>query len=210
MGKPINPCAASAARAITAEDARNPSPDPRLRHRPASPPRLRQRRASPKLTHQGYAEDLVTEAVEELVAEGVLNDTRYLEELRQLPRRPRRRSLRIESELQQFGIPPTSSRPPSTAAPTGKPAPATSASAASAPKSPTPGPRRPSRPASSSTGLHLRPDPRRPRPRLRTRVVEAERASAQRDLIRRRHVVSVGHRQPPLHRRVIPVALHHS
>jgi regulatory protein len=90
---------------VTAEDARDPtrirgSAIALLARRDFASGELRR-----KLTHQGYAEDLVTEAVDELVAEGVLNDTRYLENYVSYHADRGEGPLRIESELQEFGIP---------------------------------------------------------------------------------------------------------
>jgi regulatory protein len=89
----------------TAEDARNPqrvrsSAIALLARRDFASGELRR-----KLTHQGYAEAAVAEAVEELVAEGVLNDARYVENYISYHAERGEGPLRIEAELREFGLP---------------------------------------------------------------------------------------------------------
>jgi len=90
---------------ITAEDARNPA-----RVRAAAIAQLARRDFASgelhrKLTHQGYAQELVTATIEELAAEGVINDARYVENYVSYHADRGEGPLRIESELQQFGVP---------------------------------------------------------------------------------------------------------
>lgn len=90
---------------VTAEDARNPdrvraSAIALLARRDFASGELRR-----KLTQQGYAEDFVTLTVEELVAEGVLNDARYVENFVSYHADRGEGPLRIEAELQQFNVP---------------------------------------------------------------------------------------------------------
>lgn len=89
---------------VTAEDARNPT-----RVRAAAIAHLARRdfaggELRRKLTQQGYAEELVTELIEELVGEGVLNDARYVENFVSYHADRGEGPLRIESELQQFDV----------------------------------------------------------------------------------------------------------
>ncbi len=89
---------------LTTEDARNPT-----RVRAAAIAHLARRDFASgelrrKLTHQGFAEALVAEAIEELVAEGVLNDTRYLENYVSYHADRGEGPLRIEAELREFGL----------------------------------------------------------------------------------------------------------
>lgn len=89
---------------VTAEDARNPS-----RVRAAAIAHLARRdfaggELRRKLTQQGYAEELVTKLIEELVGEGVLNDARYVENFVSYHADRGEGPLRIESELQQFDV----------------------------------------------------------------------------------------------------------
>jgi regulatory protein len=88
----------------TAEDSRNPA-----RIRAAAIGQLARRDFASgelhrKLTHQGYAEDLVTETIEELVAEGVLNDARYVENYVSYHAERGEGPLRIEADLKEFGV----------------------------------------------------------------------------------------------------------
>jgi len=91
---------------VTAEDSRNPA---RVR---ASAVGLLARRdfasggLRRKLTNQGYAEDLVTAAIEELVAAGVLNDARYAENYVSYHAERGEGPLRIEAELKELGLTP--------------------------------------------------------------------------------------------------------
>src|SRR5262245_4672852 len=89
---------------ITAEDARNPA-----RIRAAAIGQLARRDFASgelrrKLARQGFAEDLVTEAIEELIAEGVINDARYVENYVSYHAGRGEGPLRIEAELQEFGV----------------------------------------------------------------------------------------------------------
>jgi regulatory protein len=89
---------------VTSEDSRNPA---RIR---ASAIGLLARRdfasgeLRRKLIHQGYAEDLVTEAIEDLVSSGILNDTRYAENYVSYHAERGEGPLRIEAELKEFGL----------------------------------------------------------------------------------------------------------
>jgi regulatory protein len=90
---------------VTAEDARNPdrvraSAIALLARRDFASGELRR-----KLTHQGYADEVVTESVEELVAEGLLNDARYAEHYVSYHADRGEGPLRIEAELKEFGLP---------------------------------------------------------------------------------------------------------
>jgi regulatory protein len=90
---------------VTAEDAHNPD-----RVRAAAIALLARRDFASgelrrKLTHQGYAEALVTDTVDELIAEGVLNDARYVENYVSYHADRGEGPLRIEAELQEFGVP---------------------------------------------------------------------------------------------------------
>lgn len=89
---------------ITADDARNPqrvrsSAIALLARRDFASGELRR-----KLTHQGYAENLVTETIDELVAEGVLNDARYVENYVSYHAERGEGPLRIEAELRELGV----------------------------------------------------------------------------------------------------------
>jgi regulatory protein len=89
---------------VTAEDARNPQ---RVR---ASAIALLARRdfatgeLRSKLTQRGYAEEIVTGTLEELVAEGVLNDARYVEHYVSYHAARGEGPLRMEAELKEFGL----------------------------------------------------------------------------------------------------------
>src|SRR4051812_36154326 len=89
---------------VTAEDARNPdrvraSAIALLARRDFATGELRR-----KLTHQGYTKDVATEAVDELAAEGVLNDARYAEHYVSYHADRGEGPLRIEAELKEFGL----------------------------------------------------------------------------------------------------------
>jgi regulatory protein len=90
---------------ITAEDSRNPA-----RVRAAAIALLARRDFASgelrrKLIHKGYAEDVVAEAIGALVAEGVLNDARYVENYVSYHAERGEGPLRIEAELQEFRVP---------------------------------------------------------------------------------------------------------
>jgi regulatory protein len=89
---------------VTAEDARNPD-----RVRAAAIAHLARRDFASgelhrKLTNQGYAEEPVTDTVEDLVSGGVLNDARYAENYVSYRAGRGEGPLRIESELKEFGL----------------------------------------------------------------------------------------------------------
>jgi regulatory protein len=89
---------------VTADDARNPdrarsSAIALLARRDFASGELRQ-----KLTRQGYVADAVTQTVEELVAEGLLNDARYAEHYVAYHADRGEGPLRIEAELKEFGV----------------------------------------------------------------------------------------------------------
>lgn len=89
---------------VTAEDSRNPD---RVR---ASAIALLARRdfASgellQKLKQQGYDNDLLKESLDELVAEGMLNDARYAEHFVSYHADRGEGPLRIQAELKEFGV----------------------------------------------------------------------------------------------------------
>ncbi len=90
---------------VTAEDARDPG-----RVRSSAIALLARRDFASgelhrKLTNQGYAEEPVTETIEELVAEGVLNDARYAENYVSYHAARGEGPLRIEADLKEFGLP---------------------------------------------------------------------------------------------------------
>jgi regulatory protein len=90
---------------VTAEDAANPdrarsSAIALLARRDFASGELRQ-----KLTRQGYAADAVTQTVEELAVEGLLNDARYAEHYVAYHADRGEGPLRIEAELKEFGLP---------------------------------------------------------------------------------------------------------
>ena len=90
---------------VTAEEARSPD-----RARAAAIGLLARRDFASgelrrKLTHRGYIEEAVTEAIDELVAEGVLNDSRYVEHYVTYHAERGEGPLRIEAELKEFGLP---------------------------------------------------------------------------------------------------------
>ena len=92
---------------VTAEDARNPD-----RVRAAAIAHLARRdfasgELSQKLTRQGYTAALVTQTIEELIEESVLNDARYAEHYVSYHASRGEGPLRIEAELKQFGLPDT-------------------------------------------------------------------------------------------------------
>ena len=89
---------------VTAEESRNPQ-----RVRAAAIGLLARRDFASgelrrKLTHQGYADDLVAETVGELLAEGVLNDARYVEHYVSYHAARGEGPLRIEAELKEYGV----------------------------------------------------------------------------------------------------------
>jgi regulatory protein len=89
---------------VTAEDSRDPE---RLR---ASAIALLARRdfasgeLAQKLKHQGYDDELVKESIDELTAEGMLNDARYAEHFVSYHADRGEGPLRIEAELKEFGL----------------------------------------------------------------------------------------------------------
>lgn len=89
---------------VTAEDSRNPD---RVR---ASAIALLARRdfasgeLAQKLKHQGYDDELVKESIDELTAEGMLNDARYAEHFVSYHADRGEGPLRIEAELKEFGL----------------------------------------------------------------------------------------------------------
>jgi regulatory protein len=90
---------------VTSEDSHNPT-----RIRAAAIALLARRDFASgelrlKLTHQGYASDLVTETINELVSEGILNDARYAEHYVSYHADRGEGPLRIEAELKEFGVP---------------------------------------------------------------------------------------------------------
>jgi regulatory protein len=88
----------------SSEDARNPD-----RIRAAAIVHLSRRdfasgELHKKLTHQGYVESLVTDLIDELTAEGVLNDPRYAENFVAYHANRGEGPLRIQAELREFGL----------------------------------------------------------------------------------------------------------
>jgi len=91
----------------TAEDARNPD-----RVRGAAIGLLARRdfasgELHQKLTRQGYTEPVVTQTIDDLTEEGVLNDARYAEHYVSYHASRGEGPLRIEAELKEFGLPET-------------------------------------------------------------------------------------------------------
>ena len=90
---------------VTTEDARNPD-----KVRAAAIALLARRDFASgellrKLTHRGYSEEPVAQTIEELVAEGVLNDARYAEHYVSYHADRGEGPLRIEAELREMGVP---------------------------------------------------------------------------------------------------------
>jgi regulatory protein len=90
---------------VTAEESRNPE-----RARAAGMALLARRDFASgelrrKLTHRGYAEEAVAEAIADLVTEGVLNDARFAEHYVSYHAERGEGPLRIEAELTEHGLP---------------------------------------------------------------------------------------------------------